>query len=103
MFMLSCVSSLTLTAQDYWATRADAAGITADKAVARVSFPSVFKLFDLNIEPLRRDLFSITGNSSRRSTVISIPNADGQIEQFEVFEASNFEPELQARFPEIRA
>ena len=32
-----------------------------------------------------------------------LPNADGQIEQFEVFEASNFEPALQAQFPEIRA
>ena len=35
--------------------------------------------------------------------MISIPNAGGELEQFEVFEASNFEPDLQARFPEIRA
>ena len=32
-----------------------------------------------------------------------MPNAEGEIEQFQVFEASNFEPDLQARFPEIRA
>ena len=31
------------------------------------------------------------------------PNADGGIEEFEVYEASNFEPDLQAQFPEIRA
>jgi hypothetical protein len=35
--------------------------------------------------------------------VISLPNANGDLEQFEVYEASNFEPELQAKFPEIRA
>ena len=35
--------------------------------------------------------------------MIVLPNADGQYEQFEVFEASNFEPDLQAQFPEIRA
>src|SRR5205085_3002307 len=40
---------------------------------------------------------------SGHSTIISLPNAEGQIEQFEVFEASNFEPALQERFPEIRA
>ena len=42
-------------------------------------------------------------NASRHSTVITLPNADGGLEQFEVFEASNFDPALQARFPEIRA
>src|SRR5204863_3431064 len=35
--------------------------------------------------------------------VIYLPNAEGNYEQFEVFEASNFEPALQAQFPEIRA
>ncbi len=37
------------------------------------------------------------------STVIPLPNANGDIELFEVSEASNFDPELQAKFPEIRA
>ena len=78
--------------------------IPTDKAVARQSFPTEFKLFNLDIEPLRQQLFSIVGsNVPPRSTVIVLPNADGQYEQFEVFEASNFEPALQAQFPEIRA
>ncbi|MET0752074.1 MAG: reprolysin-like metallopeptidase [Pyrinomonadaceae bacterium] len=41
--------------------------------------------------------------SRQASTVISLPNAEGNVELFEVFEASNFEPDLQAQFPEIRA
>jgi len=77
--------------------------IVTDKAVARLSFPKEFKLFNLNTEPLRQALFSIVDKSAKRSTVISLPNADGVLEQFEVFEASNFVPALQARFPEIRA
>ena len=77
--------------------------ITTDKAVARLSFPAAFKLFDLNIDPLRQDLFTIVDNASKHSTIISLPNAEGQIEQFEVFEASNFDQALQAKFPEIRA
>ncbi len=75
-----------------------------DKGVARQSFPKEFKLFSLNIEPLRQQLMSVAGNEAvRNSTIISLPNADGQVEWFEVYEASNFEPDLQARFPEIRA
>ncbi|MBV9957571.1 MAG: VCBS repeat-containing protein, partial [Acidobacteria bacterium] len=90
--------------QDVWSANTDnRAEITKDKAVTRQSFPEEFKLFNLDIEPLRQQLFSIVDGSARNSTVISLPNAKGGIEQFEVFEDSNFEPELQARFPEIRA
>ena len=77
--------------------------ITA-KAVARQSFPTEFKLYNLNAEAMKQQLFSIVGSQAQRhSTIISLPNSDGQLEKFEVFEASNFEPALQARFPEIRA
>lgn len=103
LFVLSFTLMYTITAQNYWSSHTDAGPITTDKAVARLSFPSAFKLFNLNIDPLRQELFSVAGNASRHSMVISLPNADGQIEQFEVVEASNFEPALQARFPEIRA
>lgn len=89
---------------NYWSSNNDAGKIITDKAVARLSFPKDFKLFNLNTDPLRQELFSVVGGqASRHSTIILLPNADGQIEQFEVVEASNFEPALQARFPEIRA
>lgn len=89
----------------FWAMHDSNSGkITTDKGVARLSFPKVFKLYNLNADLLRQQLFSITGNQvSKHSTIISLPNADGAIEQFEVYEASNFEPDLQAQFPEIRA
>ncbi|SFB02202.1 Por secretion system C-terminal sorting domain-containing protein [Flavobacterium swingsii] len=77
--------------------------IVTDKAVARQSFPKVFKLYDLNTESMRETLFSTRNNASKGKTIISLPNADGQIEDFEMYEASNFDDELQARFPEIRA
>ncbi len=78
--------------------------IITDKAVARLSFPTEFKLFSLNTSSLRQELFTVVGNNAaKHSTVVSLPNADGILEQFEVFEASNFEPALQAQFPEIRA
>lgn len=87
--------------QNYWSSRISNTGITTDKAVNRLAYPKVFKLFDLRIEPLRQILFSITDKTGQ-STIISLPNADGNMEQFEVFEASNFDPALQAKYPEIR-
>lgn len=95
--------SFTASAQEnYWSSRSDDNGITKHKQVARLSFPKVFKLFTLNTETLRNELFRVTDRSGA-STRISLPNADGNMEQFEVWEASNFEPALQARFPQIRA
>ena len=90
---------------NYWSSSETSKGkIATDKAVARLAYPKEYKLFQLNIEPLRSELFSIVGTTAKKqSIIITLPNADGQMEQFEVFEASNFDAELQAKFPEIRA
>ena len=98
------ISTISVSAQSvFWSeNRERVSEIVTDKAVRRQSFPKEFKLFDVHIEPLKNRLLSIVDNNSG-STVISLPNADGGIERFEMFEASNFEPELQAQFPEIRA
>lgn len=103
LVLLSFTFFTVVMAQNYWTSHAGAARMATDKAVARKSFPVNFKLFDLDINPLRKDLFSVAGNTSKHTVVISIPNAKGQLEKFEMTEASNFDTELQARFPEIRA
>src|SRR5450759_2203448 len=106
LIAIIAVSTVAVAAQEIvWSVNNESrANINTDKAVARQSFPKEFKLFDLNIEPLRQQLFSIVdGKSPQNSTVISLPNVDGNIEQFEVFESSNFEQDLQAQFPKIRA
>jgi subtilisin-like proprotein convertase family protein len=89
----------------YWtAHNQNSDKIITDKAVARDNFPKQFKLYDLNINSLRQELFTLVeSQNGKHATIISLPNADGQIEQFEVNEASNFDAELQAKFPEIRA
>lgn len=103
LFATALLCHTILLAQDYWQPHTSNARITTDKAIARLAFPTDFKLFDLNFTPLRNEAFKTVGNATSHSTVISLPNADGQIEQFEIIEASNFEPALQAQFPEIRA
>ncbi|WP_163409898.1 zinc-dependent metalloprotease [Flavobacterium ajazii] len=41
--------------------------------------------------------------SKSAASEITIPNAEGVLERFMVWESSNFDPELQAKYPEIRA
>jgi hypothetical protein len=105
-FVLVMITASGFSQSDkFWSANNDnKASITTDKAVARLAYPRVFRLFDLTTTLLRKELFSVVGtNVSRHSTVITLPNADGNLEEFEVFEASNFEPDLQAQFPDIRA
>lgn len=60
--------------------------------------------YKLNSDFLKAKLSSATNKSSKNSTSeITIPNSEGVLERFSVWEFSNFEPELQAKYPEIRA
>jgi subtilisin-like proprotein convertase family protein len=102
--MLALATSIAViaAAQDgYWTKVATSSGITKDKGVLRATFPKEFKLFSLELASIKQKLFSIAGKSS--STTITLPDAEGNMENFEVWEASNFESSLQARFKEIRA
>jgi subtilisin-like proprotein convertase family protein len=105
LFALSTSLLFSQTSNPWFAnSSARNSNIATDKSVARQTFPKEFKLFNLNIDPIKQDLFSIVGNQAfKKSTVIILPNTNGGYEEFEVFEASNFEPALQARFPQIRA
>jgi len=103
--VLLSFSTLAFSQADrFWsANNGDRNNIPTDKAVARLTYPKEFRLFNLNLEPLRQELLSVVDRSSKHLSVITLPNANGELEQFEVYEASNFEADLQAKFPEIRA
>ena len=104
IIVVFCNLGLIAQTKNIWkAHKLNDENIIVYKGALRASFPKQFLLFDLDITPLRQALFSIVDNAATKKTTVSLPNADGQIEAFEVNEASNFEPDLQARFPEIRA
>lgn len=109
LLLTTMLGSLTIAAfaqtNKFWSLNNQSrSSIVADKSVSRSSFPNEVKLFNLNFEPFKQALFSIVGNNAmNKSTIITLPNADGNLEAFELYEGSNFEPALQAQFPEIRA
>lgn len=79
--------------------------IKVNKNVERESFPQDFKLFQVNIESLKESLVAAPNRfvSSKSNTIVSLPNIDGKLEKFEIYEASNFDAELQAQYPNIRS
>ena len=87
-----------------WLSTAKKEGITVSKNTERASFPTEFKLFQLNLASFTQALSK--GNAQGKSNtgiIISVPNANGGMENFRIIENSNFTSELQAQYPEIRS
>ena len=88
----------------FWsAHKGESSKLTTDKSVARLSFPKQFDLYELNLQNIKQTLLATQNRVPGQKVIITLPNTEGKLEQFEMFEASNFEADLQAQFPEIRA
>ena len=103
-------SALLLLITSFAFAQSDKAWKRINEQEARVAkdskgrnFPSSSKFYSLNLESLRQQLFTAKPAIENKTVIVSIPNIDGEMEQFRVWENSNFAPELQAQFPEIRA
>src|SRR3970282_3055598 len=61
-------------------------------------------LFRLDQEMFMQSLATVSSKTQKERRVeINIPNISGAMEKFLVWESSNLEPELQAKYPDIRA
>ncbi|MBU2926658.1 zinc-dependent metalloprotease [Winogradskyella psychrotolerans] len=61
------------------------------------------KFFQLNIEQLKVELQNIGDRKNPGNTIISIPDSEGKLKQFQIFEASIMASELQAQFPDMKS
>ncbi|UUC46572.1 zinc-dependent metalloprotease [Flavobacterium cerinum] len=78
--------------------------VVISKKAQRESFPTNYSLYNLDFSSLKAELSKAPSRFSNNSDVIiTIPNAEGKIEKFKIYEASNFAPELQLQFPDIRS
>lgn len=60
--------------------------------------------YSLDEQQFKQNLLNVPERfSNMPGKIISLPNSEGNLEKFEVWEASNFTPVLQAKFPEIRS
>ncbi|RZJ55754.1 MAG: propanediol utilization protein, partial [Flavobacterium sp.] len=84
------------------------APVSADKARTAGEIKSLFDgtsgiFFSLDQAALKTALANVSDRESGSSIIVAIPNLEGKTEHFRVFEYSNFSPELQAQYPDIRA
>jgi len=87
--------------QNFW-TEHGIGVLNINKAATRSNFPANYKLFDADLSAMQQYLLSAARTKSSQIT-LTLPNADGVLEEYELTEASNFEPELQANYSDIRA
>ncbi|WPO79896.1 reprolysin-like metallopeptidase [Flavobacterium sp. KACC 22761] len=97
-FIFNC-AFLTAQNNDLWQK------ISTNSALSkRINASDSDKYYKLNSELLQIKLASATGKGSKNNTAeITVPNSSGILERFTVWESSNFEPGLQAKYPEIRS
>lgn len=76
----------------------------SQKTTAEKGDSNYKRLYNLDIAEFKKSLGSLTLKaSSSQGVSVAIPNSDGKIEQFLVTESSNFVPELQSQYPDIRS
>ena len=106
LLLLFAVFSLTAMAQQnsYWNLISNDAKISKNKNVLRETFPDHFLLFELNRNNFTAQIQQAPNRfTSSTGITLNFPLSDGTLEAFEVFEASNFAPELQDQYPAIRS
>lgn len=97
MFIFCCVK-LHAQSDDLW----QKVNLTSNKNTITVDSDKLY--YRLNTESLKAKLSKTAQKSLDEGTAeITIPNTNGVLERFQVSESSNFDPELQAKYPEIRA
>lgn len=99
IFFIFCSANVNAQNDDLWQK------VTSSSLAKKSSVADSDKLhYKLNSNLLSTKLISaVSKTAANTSTEITIPNADGVLERFSVWESSNFDPELQAKYPEIRA
>jgi len=98
IFLIFCFA--TANAQDaLWQK------VTSSSLSRKADGASSNKLYyKLNANLLSSKLVSASSKTAKNTTSeITIPNTDGNLERFAVWESSNFDPELQAKYPQIRS
>lgn len=103
LFVFTAV--LTTTAQDkLWRAVAEER-LSALEKFERKTIPSDYKLFSLNFNQLKADLTSapLDWEGTTSNTLISFPNAKGELTLYRVYEAPVMEKGLSDKFPGIKS
>lgn len=102
IFTFSCLIIAVMGfGQNYWTKTTK---VNKTNLSQRWVQPNKSSVYEVNLNQLKNDLSSVSQRFSRDEThLVTFPGTDGNYRQYVVQEASVMEPELQAKFPEIRS
>ncbi len=105
IFIFSCLlmAVQTFGQQNYW-SKLKGSKISRENLNPRWTTPKTFSLYEVDLEKIKSDLKKAPQRfSGNENLIIPFPDSDGKTRDYIVQEASVLEPELQAKFPEIRS
>ncbi|MGV9003342.1 zinc-dependent metalloprotease [Flavobacterium sp.] len=105
LLLLAIFFSLSAFSQRINWQKVNLTQIATNKFVQRDNFPLQFDLYQVSTIDLKNSLQQAPNrlHSNSSKVTISIPNLQGKMERFQMFEFSNFDQQLQVQYPEIRS
>lgn len=87
--------------QNYWTKTSN---VSKENLAQRWVQPKESVVYEVNLDKIKSDLSKVPQRfSTDESHIVTFPNSDGQFKEYIVQEASVMEPELQAKYPELRS
>ena len=106
VFLITIVfSSLAQNKNNTWVKVSHIEGKNL-KLIFRKTTPKKFENYRLDINKITNVLINVSKNDAKlkqSNRILSFPNEDGTLENYQVFEASIMEPALQKKYPNIRS
>jgi chitodextrinase len=102
VLLIMCSISFSQNVNPLWKI---SSRISNSKSINKTELPSQH-LFDLDVKTLKSALASSPKrdfSKTKSNSIISLPNGDGKLEKFRVFENSVMDPALSAKYPEIKS
>lgn len=104
LFAMIAISSFTFAQSgNFWkaSVNKDRTAISENKK--QLLNPKLYDLDFTNLETTLSTSPKRTTSSGKSGVIVSFPNADGILENFQVFRTSNMDPALAAKYPEIKS
>lgn len=103
VIFITSMSGVSAQRNNPWQVLSGDKVITAEK-IRETTYSANQKLLQFDAVQFKQSLANVAERASGQAGVeIQLPNTQGKLESFLIWESSNFAPELQAQFPEIRA
>lgn len=101
LLLLVLLVSLQVNSQNLWEKISTVDYQDLEKEVYnKKNFPQKYKLLTLDLSALNS---SYKTRSKSTNNIIELPDADGKLRRFQLTETSNFESELQNKYPSIKS